>query len=129
MALTPDRQRGRGDGYDLSQQLQVFTSDYVSVLFCFDASCVCLCGKCWMFIVFVCLLRFFFSTLIASVTSRDTCTYLYICLYHSFEFSWFIQASFASLHGEEKFLCFHMFSLNQKEPSDILFLDAFWQLV
>lgn len=54
----------------------------------------------------------------------DICTYLYICLYHSFEFSWFIRASFASLHGEEKFLSFHMFSLNQKEPSDILFLDA-----
>ena len=36
---------------------------------------------------------------------------------------------FASLHGEEKFLSFHMFSLNQKEPFDILFLDskAFWQ--
>ena len=85
-----------------------------------------------MFTVFVCLLRFFFRLYLQAsprerVIPDDICTYLYICLYHSFEFSWFIRASFASLHAEEKFLSFHMFSLNQKEPFDILFLEAFWQ--
>ena len=58
----------------------------------------------------------------------STCTYAYACtiLLNSANLS---GPLFASLHGGEKFLCFHMFSLNQKEPSDILFLDAkaFWQ--
>ena len=88
MALHPDRQRGRGDGYDLSQQLQVFTSDCASFLMLCGV-CVCVCV--WkildvycVYILFLFAYYFFFLCVSLQASARervipdDTCTYLYI---------------------------------------------------